>query len=426
MHVSKAISVVAVFAGLSLLPPSAHGNSQTLSTCEMSAKKPTNFYVSHRGHIGDQGREAEGPVRICIFYNALRFDIETVVKTTYAAGPDIGTPVVTGVLKFNGIDVPALLKLQSGLIDRIQDMVITADVPFDTQATLNSALLLNKYVRFSDALHAAIEAFNHLAPVTGADYEKVVAQQKVIVRWNERFERLGLNSTSKAVSQPADCKTNASDPICGQLAEITAGFEVGIDISCGNVFNRSSKTAVSFTVYDQTPTLELKPESAVTSADSTFTTVTCSSPFAVSAGVEFSTIPKREFAIVQSPGDTAGTVKNTFGLLGESNFHPLPLALTHYRLHEWKNHVYGAHFSAGASGNLQGQSSGGSSAEFIVGPSFSFARAIFLTGGAHIGTESSIAGGFHVGDTVPAGVTTIQVRKDYVPGFGFAITFSKP
>jgi hypothetical protein len=104
----------------------------------------------------------------------------------------------------------------------------------------------------------------------------------------------------------------------------------------------------------------------------------------------------------------------------------MPIVMANVRLTDWHDHLFAFHGSFGVAGNFQSQSSGGSSADFLVGGSISLWRIMFLTAGVQIGTKPSLAGGFHVGDTVPSDITTVQVSKSYTAGFGFAITFTKP
>jgi hypothetical protein len=197
-------------------------------------------------------------------------------------------------------------------------------------------------------------------------------------------------------------------------------------LNCSNIFNQSSSTTASITLYDESQTLTGNFTAPTSHQDASFFSLTCASPFAISAGIEFSTIPAREFAIVKSAGGANNTSINKFGLTSDSAFHPLPVALVHVRLWESMDHRFAFHASSGASGNIQGQNSGGSSAEFLIGGSLSFFRTMFLTAGLHIGTESTLAGGFKVGDVVPSDITSVQVTKSYTKGLGIAITFTKP
>jgi hypothetical protein len=169
-------------------------------------------------------------------------------------------------------------------------------------------------------------------------------------------------------------------------------------------------------------------------------TVECTSPFSVSAGVAFSTLGAREFGIQQvgtvtlppnSPGNNTSSPLiqplNAFVATSKSNFHPLPLLMAHGRLCEY-NDVLALHFSFGVAANIQGQNSGGSNPEYLIGPSVSLFRTLFITPGLHIGTVTKLGAGFGEGNTIPPGVniTTPPLQKSYKPGFGLAITFTKP
>lgn len=178
---------------------------------------------------------------------------------------------------------------------------------------------------------------------------------------------------------------------------------------------------------DESPTLDGSTP-AVKTQDA-FLTITCASPVALSAGVAFSSIEQKEFAIVKSAGSTPGGPSVAkFGTLSDSAFHPMPAAFVHGRLVESADHKVGLHATLGVSGNIQGQASGGSSAEFLTGLSLALWRTIYLSAGLHIGTRAELAGGFHEGDLVPSDISTIQgqVKRSYTAGFGFAFSFGKP
>ena len=127
-------------------------------------------------------------------------------------------------------------------------------------------------------------------------------------------------------------------------------------------------------------------------------TVECTSPFTVSAGVAFSSIGQREFAIVQSSdGKNPPGVVNKFASTATSSFHPLPLGIIHARIWEglpntWKENL-GFHASFGMAGNFKSQSAGGSDVEFLAGPSISLFRTMFFTPGVHIGHKVQIMPG---------------------------------
>jgi hypothetical protein len=198
-------------------------------------------------------------------------------------------------------------------------------------------------------------------------------------------------------------------------------FSVEATADCEFAFARTKTTAITLTRSDQ------MPGTSVTSSETVLSvSVECTSPFAVSAGVAFSSIREHEFAIqpvATSPGAT--TTTNEFVSTAKSSFHPLPLAIVHARLYEpagWLSF----HASFGLAGNFRSDSSGGSGAEFLLGPSLGLFRTMFITTGVHIGREVSLGAGFKEGDPVPANITAPPLRKAYKPAFGLAITFASP
>ena len=202
-------------------------------------------------------------------------------------------------------------------------------------------------------------------------------------------------------------------------------FQVEAEAGCGVLFNKNKQTAIKLLLTDrvalfdgQTPQQQVKDP---------LVTVECGSPFSISAGVGFSTIEDRAFALVKSappPGQPTSVVR--FGESSRSSVHPMPLAMAHARVHDWDDNRYALHVSFGVAAAIKGQDSGGSNAEYLTGLSVSFFRTIYLTGGLHIGQQASLAGGFKVGDIVPSDITEPPVQKGYKTGFGFAITFTKP
>jgi hypothetical protein len=149
-------------------------------------------------------------------------------------------------------------------------------------------------------------------------------------------------------------------------------------------------------------------------------TIECTSPFAVSAGVVFSTVRQQEFAIRPGPNG-----ENQFVLSSESRFHPLPLGMVHGRLSE-PSESLAVHASFGVAGNFRSQGAGGSDAEFLFGMSFSLFRTMFITPGLQLGRRIELSSGFKEGDTVPSGITEPPLKKSYQAGFALAITFTKP
>jgi hypothetical protein len=242
-------------------------------------------------------------------------------------------------------------------------------------------------------------------------YSDFQTAQEALLSWKTRMSDLRDRWNSYKTGKK-DGKTEEENP---------SPFSLTASADCEFAFSRTKTTAITLTRADLMPgTTSAAPETVLA------VSVECTSPFTVSAGVDFSTIEKHEFAIQASPATppATGTV-NKFVVTNNSGFHPVPLGMIHARLCEF-NEKFALHASFGLAGNIQSQSAGGSSAEFLIGPSFSLFRTMFLTPGLHIGTKTTIGGGFNVGDTVPSNVTTVPLQKSYTTGFGFAITFTKP
>jgi hypothetical protein len=202
-------------------------------------------------------------------------------------------------------------------------------------------------------------------------------------------------------------------------------FTKQAEVQCGVLFNRNEQDVLKLLIADRTQVFDGQtPQPQIKDG---LLTVTCSTPFSISAGAAFSTIHNSQFAIIKSAPAPGGTTSvNKFGISSDSRVNPYPIALAHARLHDWDNNRYALHFSFGVGASVKGQDSGGSSPEFLTGLSLSFLRTIYLTGGLDIGKQSQLIGGFKVGDVVPTDITSPLVSSSYKPGFGFAITFTKP
>jgi hypothetical protein len=202
-------------------------------------------------------------------------------------------------------------------------------------------------------------------------------------------------------------------------------FVLQAEIQCGVLFNRNEQDVFKLILADRTQVFDGQTPQPQTKDG--LLTVTCASPFSISAGAAFNTIHNSQFAIVKSqPAAGGSTSVNKFGAVSDSQINPYPIAMAHARLHDWDNNRYAVHFSFGVGANVKSQDSGGSSPEFLTGLSFSFLRTIYVTGGLDIGKQSQLIGGFKVGDIVPSDITTPPVSSSYKPGFGFSITFTKP
>ena len=264
-----------------------------------------------------------------------------------------------------------------------------------------------------DSLETEITNDIATAQLYSSQSDKVTTLRKslaILLFWDKTFSGMGL--TTSADSTQID---NLS---------LNSFLSKTMPQPCFHSFNKTETSTVAISYVDLTPALT--GSALATGKTDPFATITCTTPFSLSGGVGFSLIANPEFAIVKSAGGANNTSINKFGILSNSKPHPMPLAIAHVRLHSWFDNLLAAHGSVGVAGNIQGQDSGGSSAEFLLGGSVSVWRTMYLTLGLHIGAEPTLAGGFHVGDTVPSDVTSVQVNKSYTTGFGFAISFTKP
>jgi hypothetical protein len=202
-------------------------------------------------------------------------------------------------------------------------------------------------------------------------------------------------------------------------------FKKQAEVQCSVLFNRNEQTVLKLILTDRTTIFDGQVPQLQTKDN--LLTVTCSSPFSISAGAAFNTIHNPQFAIVKSVPAAGGTTSiNTFGATSNSQINPYPIAMAHGRLYSWSQNRYALHFSFGVGASVSGQNSGGSSPEFLTGLSLSFFRTIYITGGLDVAKQTQLIGGFMVGGTVPSDVTTPPTSSSYRPGFGFAITFTKP
>jgi hypothetical protein len=204
----------------------------------------------------------------------------------------------------------------------------------------------------------------------------------------------------------------------GEEAFTIPDFEVG----CGFAFDRNKRTKVEIIMQDRlaAPGTPAPPREIVT--------VVCSSPLSVSAGFGFSMNDEMDIAFVQSTktvtddmGQPSEVVINRFGFRNRSSFRTLPVILLNTRLYE-PSDLFAVHASVGAAVDIK-SGDAGTDVEYIVGPSVSFWRSLFITGGLHIGREQRLVGGFEIGDEVPMGIDAPPIEKEWKRGVAVTFTF---
>lgn len=207
----------------------------------------------------------------------------------------------------------------------------------------------------------------------------------------------------------------------GILSAIQTGrdksFTWRIPENCSFAFSGNKETVV---VLNKTDRLAPKSKSS-----QGVVTVVCSSPVTIGAGFGFARLAETNYAFVQSAGppDASGnpTVVSKIGLTSQSNFRTVPVILVNTRLKEF-NEIWAFHFSTGAAVSL---SSGavGNNVEYVVGGSLSFRRAAMVTVGVEVGRESSLAGGFKVGEIVPTNLDAPPIQQKWAVGPAFMFTY---
>jgi hypothetical protein len=197
-------------------------------------------------------------------------------------------------------------------------------------------------------------------------------------------------------------------------------FTKDVDVRCGFVFAGGKQTKLNLTRKDRLASEDSKADTRE------IVTVECSTPLSISGGFGFSKLEEQEFALVQSTkavtdatGKPTEVLVNRFGFKNQSSFRTLPVLLLNTRLWE-PSDTYAVHASIGAAVDFKGQV--GTDVEFIVGPSLSFKRAVFITPGLHIGRVPKLAGGFEVGDEAPTGVSAPPLEKSWRPRFAVSLT----
>ncbi len=221
---------------------------------------------------------------------------------------------------------------------------------------------------------------------------KIKAKVAVVQYWDALFAQMGLRTSMTS----------------GDLdkVDLTAAFHAYTAVKCGVLFNQTANTAVNIVAADLGPTLS--GSDPTIKSQGGFVTVSCGTPFSVTAGVAFSTIEQKQFAIINSSGGAGNPSIKQFGTTSDSRINPMPIGMVHVRLADWQRHKYAFHGTFGVAGNLQGQGGGGSTAEFLPGVSFSFWRTMYISFGPHIGTKAELAGGFTENSPVPSNITTID------------------
>jgi hypothetical protein len=407
----------------------------------------------------DSGDVIQGPVCIAMAVNSIRYASNIKLATTVGVGQDLGAvfktasglpqkPTVDSIVKevqdqgnlwsrlekTNNQDLAVLNRGLAGL----RDLVASSDVLFSTGKAEGVLKALKE-----GPVHDGTEAAKNTSWGSTDDiYSNLKAVQLAILLFNPpptEPDKARLAAAETALeglltalgpSMANGDKTLAFQKQKRILAWWTnytaslidaSSFVVTRYVPCSLFGNQTKSVAATLSRMDLLPMLDGAPATSADLATASMT-VSCSSPFVISAGVDFSFLKNNTFGLV--PSGTAGA--NQFGVTNTSNISPIPLGMVHAKLWESADHKVGFYFGFGVGAHAQDAAAGGAAAEYLAGVGLGLFHTIFLTPGWHLGKVAALNGGYKIGDTVPTTVTTVPVRSSYASGFGLAITFTKP
>ena len=414
--------------------------------------------------LKDGGETVNGPMCVAVRFNALRYSSELGRTVTFTAGPNLAATIATAPTaggaaaapSASAADIVNQLNALSGLwnalqarndqataavnsaVNALKSLVNQSDDLFrsgDAQGVVQAANDPRLRTALENASRAAWSASDSvqtslkglqiavskllLSNPSDADKAQLTAIQTSIASLLTDLAPSLINGDKTAAFNRQEAIVDYWNRIIAGLT--AASFEKSTYVACNVTVNQNKQTAVKLYTADRLPSFDSQPVTLSDTRDP-FVTVNCPSPFVISAGVEFRFLKTSTFGLV--PSGSSGA--NQFGITNNQDKIPLPVALAHVRLWEDNTNRYGLFGTFGAAAHMQGSGTAGSAAEYLAGFSLGLFRTMFVTAGVHIGQVSALAGGYKIGDAVPAGVTTAPVTGSYKPGFGLAFTFTKP
>ena len=452
----------------------AQGTPQTQKTIVQPAPCPRPYVYT----VKDSGDMIEGPVCVGVQFNALRYGGQLGRTVTVSAGPALPagltppsaigasapqTPVrapegrapdTIGAIEGDYANIRDSFYTRAGAntdaegivgktVTALKNLILGSDDVFNAAgagAVLMQANDSNLQLLITDALRqqwlTSDDIYTALQKIQGRLQDYSFANPNPNDPVKIQITQLQTNITSTLTDVALMRSGSDRAATFGKQVSLVAAwnaliksledrgqesFRLETYITCGGLFNQNKQIAVRLLLTDRLPSFD---STALTQTDlkDPFVTVTCGSPFVVSAGIEFSFLRTSTFGIV--PSGTSGA--NVFGVTETAKISPLPIGMVHGRLGESSDHKVGLYASFGAAAHVQGSASGGSSAEFLTGLSVGLLRTAFLSVGWHLGKVSELSGGYSVGQAVPTGVTTAPVTSSYKSGVGLAVTFTKP
>jgi hypothetical protein len=245
-------------------------------------------------------------------------------------------------------------------------------------------------------------------------YDAVVSRVNDLVTSASTLEA----TSNKSAAALTDSQTKLQQwnaILTSALSGGAASFTRTVPASCSFGFSNNKNIQVEMATTDRLAA----PGAAASKLQ--IVTVICSTPFSISGGFGFSSVKEQTVSFLQSQ-NSSGQVISVFGYKAKSSFRPLPLLMLNTRFHEW-NDDWAVHFSNGAVVDIKTGAAGGTDVEFVSGISLSFRRSLFITGGFHAGRIQKLAGGFAIGQQVPASVSSPPTESRWTPGAVIAFTY---
>jgi hypothetical protein len=147
----------------------------------------------------------------------------------------------------------------------------------------------------------------------------------------------------------------------------------------------------------------------------------CYPPGTVSTGIGLSFVHDQVFAFLPGidPTNSANTV-TTVQTTTDASATPLYGILYNIAIKEGTG-GYGLH---GAIGGAIGSTSGTTTPEILVGPSFSIRRrAFFITPAFQLARRDQLLPGYHIGSLQESGLTSLPITTNWKPGFALIFSF---
>ncbi|MCU1253677.1 MAG: hypothetical protein JWQ49_6706 [Edaphobacter sp.] len=437
--------------------------AQGQTTCPKNPKHTASVTYG----VYDTGESLEGPVCVEVYYNALRNDVFLTDTVTSSAGPDpttalkapqpaggaapaaadSATQVQAELTAFEGtlrifasqhdaitLKLVKSLAALSNLVDLSNGIFGQGGAPGATRVlslittpTITTALQDGESTTWepSDSLNTTLLNLKDRARALQASSPNAAdAAILKLVQTN-----ITSDLTTVAPYMIGGDKTNnflSQKKIFGwwdqRIKGLTpASFTAEVYVECRISTNISKSNAIKVSGVDNFPRFAGQPATALTIGGAV-ATVTCTTPIAISVGVDISFLKSPAYGLVPS----GATGSNQFGITDNGGTNPMPIAMVHWMFFDFARHKVGFYGSFGTAAHVQSAAAGGSAVEFLSGLSFGFFRTVFVSPGWQLGKVSQINGGYKIGDPVPTGVTTAPVTSSYNSGFGLAFTFTKP